>query len=81
MGETTYYQRNRETILNRAKGYYQNNKKILRIRAKNNYRELSEKEENIKTEYGRNISKNMSEKDKERLKKYQKKYCEANRSN
>ena len=26
MGETTYYQRNRETILTSAKDYYENNK-------------------------------------------------------
>ena len=35
IGEITYYQRNRETILNRAKYYYQNNKKVLREIAKN----------------------------------------------
>ena len=38
MSKTTYYQRNRETILNRAKEYYS----IKRERAKNKYRELSE---------------------------------------
>ena len=46
MSGTTYYQKNREVILNRAKGYYENNKKSLRERerAKNKYRELSEEE-------------------------------------
>ena len=44
MNETTYYQRNREVILNRAKDYYKNNKELLRERAKNKYRELSEEE-------------------------------------
>ena len=29
---TTYYQRNREVILNRAKDYYENNKELLRER-------------------------------------------------
>ena len=53
MSETTYYQRNREVILNRAKDYYENNKELLRERAKNKYRELSEKEKNIKREYGK----------------------------
>ena len=38
MSEATYYQRNRETILNRAKDYYENNKEVLRERAKNKYR-------------------------------------------
>ena len=62
MGETTYYQENRKTILNRAKDYYENNKrKLLREKAKNKYRELSEKEKNIKREYERNWYKNMSE--------------------
>ena len=44
MSETTYYQRNREVILNRAKDYYENNKELLRERAKNKYRELFEEE-------------------------------------
>ena len=30
MGEITYYQTNRETVLNRAKDYYENNKEVLR---------------------------------------------------
>ena len=51
MSETTYYQRNREVILNRAKDYYENNKE--RERAKNKYRELSEKDKNLKREHGK----------------------------
>ena len=35
MSETTYYQKNREVILNRAKDYYETNKELLRERAKN----------------------------------------------
>ena len=30
MSGTTYYERNRDVILDRAKGYYENNKKLLR---------------------------------------------------
>ena len=30
MSEITFYQRNREIILNRAKEYYKNNKELLR---------------------------------------------------
>ena len=30
MSKTTYYQRNREVILNRANYYYENNKELLR---------------------------------------------------
>ena len=77
MSETTYYQRNKETILNRTKDYFKNNKEVLRKRAKNKQRELSEEDKNIKRDYGRNRYKNMSEKDKERLKICQKNYCEA----
>ena len=32
MSGTTYYQRNKEVILNRAKYYYENNKEVLRER-------------------------------------------------
>ena len=37
MSGTTYYERNRDVILNRAKYYYENNKELLRERAKNKY--------------------------------------------
>ena len=40
MSETTYYQRNREIILNRAKDYCKNTKEVLREKARNKYREL-----------------------------------------
>ena len=30
MSGTTYYERNRDVILNRAKDYYENNKELLR---------------------------------------------------
>ena len=72
MSETTYYERNRDVILNRAKYYYKNNKELLRERAKNKYRELSEGEKTIKREYGRNRYHNMSEEKKQRLKEYKK---------
>ena len=32
MSETTYYQKSREIILNRAKDYYETNKELLRER-------------------------------------------------
>ena len=35
MSETTYYQRNRDIMLNRAKNYYEKNKELLLERAKN----------------------------------------------
>ena len=42
MSRATYYERNRDVILNRVKNYYENNKELLRQRAKNKYRELPE---------------------------------------
>ena len=44
MNGTTYYQRNREVMLNRANKYYENNKEVLREKAKNKYSVLSEEE-------------------------------------
>ena len=38
MSEKTYYQRNREVILNRAKDYYENKIELLRESTKNKYR-------------------------------------------
>ena len=46
MSNTTYYQKNRDVILNRAKDYYENNKERLRELAKNKYRNLSEEDKN-----------------------------------
>ena len=76
----TYYQRNQNVILNRAKDYYENDKKRLREQAKNKYRNLSEEETNKKREYGENRYHNMSEEKKVRLKKYYKNYREVRKS-
>ena len=73
----TCYQRNREVILNGAKGYYENNKELLRGRAKIKYGELSEEEKNIKGEYGKKDIITCLKKRKKRLKKYQENYREA----
>ena len=51
--ELTYYQKNRDVILNRAKDYYENNKKRLREQARDKYRNSSEQEKNKKREYGK----------------------------
>ena len=51
MSEITYYQKNRDITLNRAKEYYKNNKEVLRERAKNKYRSLSVDEKDIKKQY------------------------------
>ena len=44
MSKTTYYQRNRDIMLNRAKDYYESNKQLLWERAKNKYSSLSKDE-------------------------------------
>ena len=60
MSEKTYYERNRNVILNRAKNYYKNDKERLKEQAWYKYRNLSE-EKNKKGENGKNRYHNMSE--------------------
>ena len=57
--DLTYYQRNPDLILNRAKDYYENDKERLRRQARDKYRSLSE-EEKKKREYGKNRYRNMA---------------------
>ena len=71
MYNTTYYQKNRDVILNRAKDYYENDKKRLREQARDKYRSLSEEDKSKKRQYGRNRYHNMSEEKKQKLKEYQ----------
>ena len=63
MDNTTYYQRNKEIILNRVKDYYEINKKRLRDQAGNKYRNLSEEDKNKKKEYEKNRYHSMCEKE------------------
>ena len=46
----TYYQKNRDVIINRAKDYYENDEERLREQARDKYRNLSEEEKNKKRE-------------------------------
>ena len=71
--DLTYYRRNQDVILNRAKDCYENDKERLREQARDKYRNLSEEEKNKKREHGRNRYRNMSEEKKQRSKEYQKK--------
>ena len=64
--ELTYYQINRDVILNRSKYYYENDTERLRRQARNKYRNLSEEE---KTEYGKSRYHNMSEEKKTNTKR------------
>ena len=73
MSGTTYYERNRDVILNRAKHYYENNKELLRERAKTNtvnYLKI------LKRLYKRDRYHNMTA-EKKKLREYQKNYRET----
>ena len=48
MGSTTYYQRNRDVILNRVNDCYKNDKKRLREQSRDKYTNLSEEDKNKK---------------------------------
>ena len=78
--DLSYYQGNRNLILNRAKDHYENDKERLMEQARDKYRDLSEEEKNKKREYRKNRYRNMSEEKKQRLKEYQKNYREAKKS-
>ena len=78
--DLSYYHRNQDVILNKAKDYYENDKERLRGHTRDKYRNLSEEGKNKKREYGKNRYLNMSEEKKKRLKEYQKNYCEAKKS-
>ena len=67
ISEETYYQRNRKTILNRAKKCYSDDNEVLKERAINKYRELSEEEKKKKIKYGRNRCHNSSDEKKQSL--------------
>ena len=78
--DLTYFQKNREVILNRAKDYYENDKDRLKEQARDKQRNSFEEEKNKKKEYGRNRYRNMSEEKKQRFKEYQKNYRESKKS-
>ena len=77
--DLTYYQRNRDVILSRAKDYYETDKKRLKEQARDKYRNLSEEETNKKRIW-KNRYYNMSKEKKIRLKEYPKNYREAKKS-
>ena len=56
MGESTdltYYEKNRNMMLNKAKDYYKNNKEGLRREARDKYSNLTEEEEKKTENTGR----------------------------
>ena len=81
MSNTTYYQQNRDMILNRAKNYYKNDQEKLKEQARYKYRNLSEKDKNKKRGiWQKQISQYDCREKKQRLKEYQKNYREAKKS-
>ena len=71
--DLTYYQRNWDVILNRAKDY-ENDKERLREQTRDKYRNLSEEEKNEKREYGKKqISQYVWKKKKKKIKRISKK--------
>ena len=78
--DITYYKRNRDVILNKAKDYYKNNKERLRKQAKQKQKNINLSEEkNKKREYGKNRH-HMSEEKKQRLKRISKKLLRGKKS-
>ena len=69
----TYYQENREIILNRSNDYYENDKKRLRELARDKYKNLSKEDKKKKIEYGKNRYQNMSKEKKAKIKRISKK--------
>ena len=67
--DLTYYQRNRDVILNRDNDYYEKDKERLREQARDKYKSLSEEEKN-KNMIWKKQTLNMSEEKKQRLKEY-----------
>ena len=53
MNNKTYYQSNREIMLNRAKDYYENDKERLREQARNKYRNSSEEDKRKRENTGK----------------------------
>ena len=51
MTEKTYYQKNRDVILNRAKDQYENDKERLREQARNRYHDMSKEKKQKLKEY------------------------------
>ena len=73
----TYYQKNRDVILHRAKDCYKNDKERLKKQARNKQRNLSE-EKKLKKRIRKKIDISICQ--KKRRKEYQKNYHEAKKS-
>ena len=78
--DLTYYPRNRDAILNRAKDYCKNDKDRLMGQVRDKHRKLYEGERNNKKSTGRIDITICLKKKNQRLKEYQKSYRKAKKS-
>ena len=67
----TYYQKNRDKVLSKAREYYKNNRALLKECVKNRYNSLTEDKKQKLKEYKREYQKKYQ---KDYQKKYQNKY-------
>ena len=73
MSETTYYQRNRDIMLKRAKNYYEITKNYCGNEQKINIDYYRKMKKILKKQYQKARYHNMSDEEKQKLKDYQKK--------
>ena len=75
MSETlSYYQRNRDKILNRAREYYKKNKETINEKRKKKYKELNDAEKETIKNDRMNRYNNMDDAAKIKLKEYRRNY-------
>ena len=77
MNNSTYYQKNRDIILKRAKDYYYYNIETIRKNMRDKYQNLSEEEkEKIKIyqkKFRKKMKNNISDEKREKMREYQEK--------
>ena len=78
--ELTYYQRNRDVILSRAKNYYENDKERLIREGRDEYRNLSEEEKKSTERIWKKQISQYSWRKKAKTKFISKKYRKAKKS-
>ena len=74
MSDQTYYQKNRDKILNRANKYYQKNKETINEKPKKKYKELNDADKDIIKNDCMNRYNNMDGEAKMKLKEYRRNY-------
>ena len=75
--DLTYYQRNREVILHKAKDYYENDKERWEVRKKISIETYLKKTKTKRDNMKKDRYHNTSGEKKQKLKEYQRNYCKA----